>query len=72
MTRKTSILFVLVFAVVVPGTVFAGGSGEGDLEPLKVMIVERESIPDGQGSIKENPWTEYVRKQMAELAEGVA
>jgi len=64
MVKRLVILCVLATGLV--GLASAGGGGESGLETLRVMIVERESIPDGQGSIKDNPWTAYVREQMAE------
>jgi len=63
MVKRLVILCVLAIEVVV--LALAGGGGESGLETLRVMIVERESIPDGQGSIKDNPWTAYVQEQMA-------
>ncbi|TVR57324.1 MAG: extracellular solute-binding protein [Spirochaetaceae bacterium] len=45
---------------------FAGGRSEGQSR-LRVMIVERSEVPRDQGRVNDNPWTEYVQREMAKL-----
>ena len=63
MSRLSALLVVFL---VLGGVLFGGGQGDGQTT-LRVMIVERAEVPQDQGRVNENPWTEYVQSRMAQL-----
>lgn len=63
MSRMYAVICLLVLFSV---ALYAGGERETQTN-LRVMIVERSEVPRDQGRLNDNPWTEYVQREMAKL-----
>ena len=63
MSRISAVVTLMILFSV---ALYAGGQRDAQAT-LRVMIVERSEIPKDQGRLNDNPWTEYVQKEMSQL-----